>query len=175
MVTPTVEVPFTGDQKKELPYSRSPLPAMFGVVTQVAAPQNAFFAQPESSAQLVAQVAVDPATQTNPLQLCDPFAMQELAPPVPLQTFLVTIEPVELSHEGVASQTVVLPYFLQAPAPLQSPVLPQVLGSSSPHSPSGSVRSGIGWQFPVGALHRMQSPAHELMQQTPSTHQLLMH
>ena len=109
------------------------------------------------------------------MQLCELFATQELGLPSPSQTFFVTIEPVVLSHEGVVSQTVVLPNLRQAPAPLQSPVLPQVEGSSGAHSFSGSVRSGIGWQFPDGAVQRMQVPVHALMQQTPSTHQLLLH
>jgi hypothetical protein len=145
---------------------------MFGTATHLAAAQNAPDAQALSSLQLMPQAAGDPE-QRNPSQLCKPLGTQELGPPIPLQTFVLTIDPP--LHVGVESQTVPLPYLRHAPAPLQSPVLPQVLASSIVHSLSGSVRSAIGWQFPVGALHRMQVPAQELTQQTPSTHQLLMH
>jgi len=172
MVRAIVDVPLAADHPVVVPYSRSPLPAMFGDPTHVAALQNAPDTQALSSPQLVRQ-AVGPE-HMNPLQLCVPFAMHELAPPMPLQTFVMMIEPP--AHDGVESQTVLLPYLRQAPAPLQSPVLPQVEGSSIVHSLSGSLPSAIGWQLPlVAPSHRMQVPVHALAQQTPSTHQLLMH
>jgi hypothetical protein len=169
-----VEVPLAATHPVVVPYSRSPLPARFGVTTHVAALQNAPDEQAPSSPQVVPQAAGGPAEHMNPLQLIVPFATQELGPPMPLQTFVMTIEPP--LHAGVLSQTVVLPYLRHAPAPLQSPVLPQVEGASIPHSSSGSFPSAMYWQFPVvPTSHRMQVPVHELMQQTPSTHQLLLH
>src|SRR6185295_7016302 len=115
VVMAIVEVPLAAVHPVRAPYSRSPLPAMFGVATHVAAAQYAPAAQAVSSPQLVPQAAGDPE-QRNPSQLFVPFGTQEVGPPVPLQTFVMTSEPP--LHDGVESQTVLLPYLRQAPAPL---------------------------------------------------------
>src|SRR5215471_7203622 len=108
--TPVVEIPMVEPllaacQPVVVPYSRSPLPAMFGIATQVAALQKAPLAQSASLLQVVPQVIVGVVKHWNPLQLCDTFGMQELALPSPSQTLFETTEPVALSHESVMSQT----------------------------------------------------------------------
>src|SRR3954447_10474996 len=150
--------PLTAPQPTVVPYSRSPLPARFGVATHAVALQKPPVTQVVSSVQLVRHATGGPAEHRKPLQLCAVLATQA---PAPLQTFCGMIDELVPSHAGVALQTVLAPYFRQAPAPLQSPVKPQVDGKSIVHSLSVSIPSGTGRQRPLLARsQRMQSPVH---------------
>lgn len=73
-----------------------------------------------------------------------------------------------------AAHEVPLAYNWHAPAPLHTPVVPQVAASDVAHSLSGSVAAAIGPQVPSApvpflvAVHASQVPLHNVSQQTPS-------
>lgn len=82
-------------------------------------------------------------------------------------------------HEA-APQIVPTGQSAHAPAPLQEPLVLQVLGELDGHSLSGSVPATIAAQVPSvppvrEAEHALQVSVHALWQQTPSTQNPLPH
>ena len=78
--------------------------------------------------------------------------------------------------------TVEAAYCWQAPAPLHTPVVPQVLAACCAHSVPGSSPSATLSQVPLAPTpplaaveQPLQMPVHALLQQTPSTQNVLTH
>jgi hypothetical protein len=117
-----------------------------------------------------------PMLQAYGEQFCVMLSMHR---PMPLQVsaFSSVLPPL---HDA-ATQTVPLAYFWQEPAPLHTPVSPQLMEPWSLHSFSGSVFVATLPHTPsapdpfVAAVQALQIPAHRLSQQTPSTQLPLVH
>jgi len=133
------------------------------------------YAEVPQSASVVHAAAHAPAVHTVGEQLCIP---PEAHTPLPSHWLaLVRTLP---THTGGA-QIVPLGYRAQAPAPLQEPVVPQLVEGWAAHSASGSVPAAMGPHVPsvpapfLAALHAWQSPVQALEQHTPSTQRALAH
>jgi hypothetical protein len=96
-----------------------------------------------------------------------------LQAPAPLQVLPSVRVAVPAGHEAGA-QGVLAGYFVQAPAPLHFPSLPQVAGADTMHCPVGSVlpaAMGEHLPFVAGSLHETHGPLQAVSQQTFSAEQ----
>jgi hypothetical protein len=88
--------------------------------------------------------------------------------PAPLQV-LARVPEDPPAGQDCATHWVVGEYLLQAPAPLQLPLLPHVVGSDLPHRPLGSaLPAGVGVHVPFVAVQVWQGPSQATLQQTCS-------
>src|SRR6187551_1576584 len=159
----SVPPPPNTDHPVRLPLSRSALPTRFGVVTQIPALQNAPGTHALSAVQLVPHAA---AAQRKPLQLRGVLSTQA---PAPLQMRDGTTAVLSALHAAVASHTRPAAWTRQAPAPLQTPVVPHVDTGCGVHSSRGSSPLSAGTHLPlVAPLHVMHVPVHAWSQQTLS-------
>jgi hypothetical protein len=154
--------PLAVDHPVVVPLSRSPLPARLGTPMQPELLQNPPAMQAVSSVQLVRHC---PAEQMYPLQSIG-VLLTHLPPP--LQTSLgITDEPL-LSQAAVALQTVLAGQSVQAPEPLQAPLLPQVVMSCAGQSVRGSAPAAASVQVPVVFAQLRHFPEQSLVQQVLS-------
>jgi hypothetical protein len=156
-------------QKPELHSTALPQVAPTGFLPQLPLRQLLGATQSLSLAQIVRQLPVVP--HMNGAHDCPGVVTQ--VPRPSQRNAVVSVE----TSQPAGLHIVPVEYFWQAPAPSQTPLLPQLGAPSSAHSLRGSVPTSAGRQLPTapGAAQLKHTSVQARLQQTPSAQNPLWH
>ncbi len=155
-------------QKPELHWSAVAQVLPSGFLPQLPLTQVLGDAQSPSVLHVVRQVLAAPS-QVNGMHDCVAVGTQAPLPSQREARFM--LDPLQVGGRQVTPDG----YLRQAPAPSQTPSVPQLASPWSGHLSRGSVPISAGMQWPTLPLtpHDRQGPVHASLQQTPSTQKAL--